>query len=122
MPVLVSIIVHFLWKGSLVFDPVVVEIDSIEQEIELPDEISDLDFSIINMDFSFQSNLMLPVLLNLELLSVNDETGESYVRLIEDINITETPNFSIDSIEQLINVKQNRIIATGNAKVGSIII
>ena len=101
-------------------DPVVVEIDSIKQQISLPDEISDLDFSVINMDFSFQSNLMLPVFLNLELLSINDETGESFVKIIEDINITETPNFSIDSIEQLINVKPNRIIATGNAKVGSL--
>ena len=101
-------------------DPVEVEIDSIEQEIDLPDEISDLNFSIINMDFSFQSNLMLPVFLNLELLSVNDETGESYERIIEDINITETPSFSIDSIEQLINIKPNRIIATGNAKVVSL--
>ena len=101
-------------------DPVVVEIDSIEQQISLPDEISDLDFSVINMDFSFQSNLMLPVFLNLELLSINDETGESFVKIIEDINITETPNFSIDSIEQLINIKPNRIIATGNAKVGSL--
>ena len=101
-------------------DPVVVEIESIEQQISLPDEISDLDFSVINMDFSFQSNLMLPVFLNLELLSINDETGESFVKIIEDINITETPNFSIDSIEQLINVKPNRIIATGNAKVGSL--
>ena len=72
------------------------------------------------MDFSFQSNLMLPVFLNLELLSVNDETGESYEELLRDINITETPNFSIDSIEQLINIKPNRIIATGNAKVGSL--
>ena len=101
-------------------DPVVVEIDSIEQEIDLPDEIRNLDFSLINMDFSFQSSLMLPVFLNLELLSVNDETGETYRKFIEDINITETPNFSIDSIEQLINVKPNRIIATGNAKVGSL--
>ena len=101
-------------------DPVVVEIDSIEQEIDLPDEINNLDFSVINMDFSFQSSLMLPVFLNLELLSVNDETGETYRKFIDDINITETPNFSIDSIEQLINVKPNRIIATGNAKVGSL--
>ena len=59
-------------------DPVVVEIDSIEQQIDLPDEIRNLDFSIINMEFSFQSSLMLPVFLNLELLSINDETGEIY--------------------------------------------
>ncbi len=101
-------------------DPVVVEIDSIEQEIDFPNEISNLDFSIINMDFSFQSSLLLPVFLNLELLSVNDETGENYRIPIENINITETPNFTIDSIEPLINIKPNRIIATGNAKVGSL--
>ena len=101
-------------------DPVVVEIDSIEQQIDLPDEIRNLDFSIINMEFSFQSSLMLPVFLNLELLSINDETGEIYRKIIDDINITETPNFYIDSVEQLINIKPNRIIATGNAKVGSL--
>ena len=101
-------------------DPVIVQIDSIEQDIDMPNEISELDFSIINMDFAFESSLMLPVFLNLELLSVNDETGETYRKIIEDINITETPNFSIDSVEQLINIKPNRIIATGNAKVGSL--
>ena len=101
-------------------DPVLVEIDSIEQQIDLPDEIRNLDFSIINMEFSFQSSLMLPVFLNLELLSINDETGEIYRKIIDDINITETPNFYIDSVEQLINIKPNRIIATGNAKVGSL--
>ena len=97
-----------------------VEIDSIEQQIDLPDEIRNLDFSIINMEFSFQSSLMLPVFLNLELLSINDETGEIYRKIIDDINITETPNFYIDSVEQLINIKPNRIIASGNAKVGSL--
>ena len=101
-------------------DPVVVEIDSIEQQIDLPDEIRNLDFSIINMEFSFQSSLMLPVFLNLELLSINDETGEIYRKIIDDINITETPNFYIDSVEQLINIKPNRIIATGNTKIGSL--
>ena len=101
-------------------DPVIIEIDSIEQEIDLPEEISDLDFSIIDMDFSFQSSLTLPVFLNLELLSVNDETGATYTRSINNVNITQTPKFSVDSIEQLININPHRIIATGNAKVGSL--
>ena len=101
-------------------DPVTVDIDSIEQSFDLPDEIGDLDFSIINMDFSFQSSITLPVYLNLELLSINDNTGETYSRLVNNINITENPNFSIDSIEQLINIKPDRIIATGNAEVGSL--
>jgi len=101
-------------------DPVTIEIDSIKQDIDLPEEISELDFSIINMDFSFQSSLMLPVYLNLELLSINDETGEIYRRLINNIDITQTPNFSVDSIEQLINIKPDRIVATGSAEVGSL--
>ena len=101
-------------------DPVIVEIDTIEQNIDLPEEISELDFTHIDMDFSFQSSLMLPVFLNLELLSINDATGETYSRMINNINITETPNFSVDSVEQLINIKPDRIIAMGSAEVGSL--
>ena len=52
--------------------------------------------------------------------SYNDDTGESFSRLIEDINITETPEFSVDSVEQLINIKPDRIVASGNARVGSL--
>ena len=101
-------------------DPVIVEIDTIEQNIDLPEQISELDFTHIDMDFSFQSSLMLPVFLNLELLSINDATGETYSRMINNINITETPNFSVDSVEQLINIKPDRIIAMGSAEVGSL--
>ena len=101
-------------------DPVIVEIDTIEQDIDLPEEISELDFTHIDMDFSFQSSLMLPVFLNLELLSINDATGETYSRMINNINITQTPNFSVDSVEQLINIKPDRIIALGSAEVGSL--
>ena len=57
---------------------------------------------------------------SLSVSSINDETGESYSRNIDNVNITENPYFSIDSIEQLINIKPDRIIATGNAKVGSL--
>ena len=72
------------------------------------------------MDFSFQSSIELPVLLNLDLRSFNDETGENFTKIIDNINITQTPQFSIDSIEQLINIKPNRILAFGNATVGSL--
>ena len=101
-------------------DPVVVDIDPIEQEIDLPGQIEDLDFAKLIMDFSFQSSIDLPVFLNLELRSYNDDTDESFLRLIENVNITETPEFSVDSVEQLINIKPDRIIASGNARVGSL--
>ena len=101
-------------------DPVVVNIDPIQQQIDLPDQIQDLDFAKIIMDFKFESSIALPVFLNLELNSYNDETGESFSRLIENINITETPEFYVDSVEQLINIKPDRIVASGNARVGSL--
>ena len=71
------------------------------------------------MDFKFESSIALPVFLNLELNSYNDETGESFSRLIENINITETPEFSVDSVEQLTNIKPDRIVASGT-RVGSL--
>ncbi len=108
------------FKISGYVDPVVVEIDTIEQNVDLPAELNDLDFSIINMDFSFQSSIELPVLLTLDLTSFNDETGENFTKIIDNINITQTPQFSIDSVEQLINIKPNRILASGNATVGSL--
>ena len=101
-------------------DPVVVDIDPIEQEIDLPEQVEDLDFAKLMMDFSFQSSIDLPVFLNLTLTSYNDNTSESFSRVIENVNITETPEFSIDSVEQLINIKPDRIIASGNARVGSL--
>ena len=101
-------------------DPVIVEIDSIKQNIDLPEEINKLDFSNMNLDFSFQSSLDLPVKLNLELLSINDESEEFHRMVINDINITETPSFSINNAEQLFNIKPNRFIATGSTEVGSL--
>ena len=72
------------------------------------EEINKLDFSNMNLDFSFQSSLDLPVKLNLELLSINDESEEFHRMVINDINITETPSFSINNAEQLFNIKPNR--------------
>ena len=101
-------------------DPVIVDIDSVEQTIDLPSEIDNLSFHKLQMDFSFLSNIDLPVILNLELSSFNDETGESYSRIIDNINIIETPNFVIEDIQDLINIKPNAILASGTAEVGSL--
>jgi len=101
-------------------DPVVVDIDTVEQEISLPDELDKLEFSRIEMDFSFQSNIQLPVYLDLYLASFNDETGESVVKRVQRVNIVEQPIFSIDSAQHLINIQPNRIVASGTAEVGSL--
>ena len=72
------------------------------------------------MDFSFHSSLALPIYLDIELLSSNDETGEIFSKIINTVNITETPNFSVQGLEELINIKPDKIIAFGSAKIGSI--
>ena len=101
-------------------DPVLVDIDTVEQEISLPDELDKLEFSRIEMDFSFRSNIQLPVYLDLYLASFNDETGESVVKRVQRVNIIEQPIFSIDSAQHLINIQPNRIVASGTAEVGSL--
>ena len=101
-------------------DPVTVDIDTVEQEIDLPAELENLEFAQIEMNFAFQSNIALPVFLDLQLASFNDETGESVVKRIEQVNIIEQPLFSIDSAQHLINIQPNRIVASGTAEVGSL--
>jgi hypothetical protein len=70
------------------------------------------------MKLDFQSNISLPVFLDLTLTSFNDETGDSVVKIIYHHNITDTPIVYIDSAQHLINILPNRITATGKAKVG----
>ncbi|SVE48186.1 uncharacterized protein METZ01_LOCUS501040, partial [marine metagenome] len=56
-------------------DPVIVDIDPVEEEIELPEELKDFQFDQVEMKLDFQSNISIPVFLDLNLTSFNDETG-----------------------------------------------
>jgi hypothetical protein len=99
-------------------DPVIVDIDPVEEEIELPEELKDFQFHQVEMKLDFQSNISLPVFLDLTLTSFNDETGDSAVKSIYHHNIIDTPIVYIDNAQQLINILPNRITATGKAEVG----
>jgi len=101
-------------------EPIDIEIDSVKQAIDLPSELENLNFSELQLNFSFLSNIDIPVLLNLELFSVNDETGETFSRIINDINIIETPEFMVRDLQGLINIKPSSILAFGTAQVGSL--
>ncbi len=101
-------------------DPVTINIDSVKQVLDLPSELENLDFSQLQLNFSFLSNINIPVVLDLELFSVNDETGETFSRVISDINIIETPEFIVEDLQGLINIKPNSILASGSAQVGSL--
>ena len=80
-------------KISGYIEPVLVEIDTIQQSINLPEDFENFDFSNISMRFDFQSSLTLPSLINLELSSFNEVTGASFTKIISGINISENPNF-----------------------------
>jgi len=99
-------------------DPVIIDIDPVEVEIELPEELKDFQFHQVEMKLDFQSNISLPVFLDLTLTSFNDETGDSAVKSIYHHNIIDTPILYIDNAQQLINILPNRITATGKAEVG----
>lgn len=101
-------------------DPIDIEIDSVKQTLDLPSELENLNFSELQLNFSFFSNIDIPVLLNLELFSINDETGETFSRTVSDINIIETPEFTVEDVQGLINIKPNSILAFGTAQVGSL--
>ena len=101
-------------------EPVIVDIDSVKQVIDLPSEVEDLNFYQLQMEFSFLSNIELPVVLDLVLSSYNDETGESFSKIIDGVNIIETPNFMVDDLQDLININPNSLLAYGTAEVGSL--
>jgi hypothetical protein len=70
------------------------------------------------MTLDFQSNISLPVFLDLTLTSFNDETRDSVVKSIDHHNITDSSIITIDNSQELINILTSRITATGKAEVG----
>jgi len=106
--------------GSI--NPVTVEIDPVEQEIDLPDELEELEFTQVLMDLYFfiSPTLTLPVYLDLQIVSFNDETGDSAVKFLDHVNIIENPIVSIDSAQHLINILPNRITVGGQTEIGSL--
>ncbi|NOZ74670.1 MAG: hypothetical protein GXO90_04740 [FCB group bacterium] len=99
-------------------DPVVVDIDTIEQAITaFPDELQGIEFNTVNLVFHFNSNIGLPVFLTLN-LSAENSAGETAASQIVDWNIIENPVVPVPNAEDLINIRPDKIIATGSASVG----
>ena len=55
-------------------DPVIVDIEPVNEKIELPEQLEDFEFDQVEMKLDFQSNISLPVFLDIHLISFNDET------------------------------------------------
>ncbi len=99
-------------------DPVHVNIDTVEQSITaFPDALQGIEFSTVNLDFHFNSDIGLPVYLTMNLTAEND-AGETAVSHIDNWNIIENPVVSMPNAAELINIRPNKIMATGSAVVG----
>ncbi|MCG2717020.1 MAG: hypothetical protein L6422_12265 [Candidatus Marinimicrobia bacterium] len=98
-------------------DTVTVSIDSVDQEITaLPEELNGINLNDVEIQIEFDSNIGVPVVLDLTLVSSN-ESGETVESTVHQ-NIIDNPIVQIPNASALINIKPNRIIASGSASVG----
>ncbi len=101
-------------------NPVTVEIDPVEQSIDaLPEELDGFDFESVEMVLDFTSSIDLPVYLDLIITAYNDMNGDSIVKNVTQ-NIHADPSVRIPSASSLINIRPDRIVARGSAKVGDL--
>lgn len=98
-------------------DTVTIDIDSVEQEITaLPEELEGIDLNEVEININFESDIGVPVILDLMLISSNKkgDRAESHVRQ----NITDNPVVVIPNAADLINLKPDKIVSFGSASVG----
>jgi hypothetical protein len=97
-------------------DTVTVEIDPIEQSItSLPEELKNVDLADVSIQVVFDSQIDVPVYLDLNITSENEE-GET-VNVSVSQNITDNPVVDIPNAKDLINIFPNKITASGQARV-----
>lgn len=97
-------------------DTVTVDINPIEQSISsLPEELKNVDFADVSIQVVFDSQIGVPVYLDLNIISENEE-GET-VNVYVSQNITDNPVVDIPNAKDLINIFPNKIIASGQARV-----
>ncbi|MBU0713065.1 hypothetical protein KJ762_12925 [bacterium] len=98
-------------------DTVTINIDSVEQSITaLPEELNGINLNSVEITINFDSNIDVPVVLDLVIVSLNanGDRAESVIRQ----NITENPLVVIPNASELINLKPDKIISYGTASVG----
>ncbi len=102
-----------------IIEPVTVEIDTIKQTLGgLGDFAEGIDFKQVDLTIDFDTNIGVPVFLNLNLVAKN-EAGETAASSIENWNIRDSSLVVIPNAEELINIIPNEITAGGSAVVGA---
>ena len=97
--------------------PVTVEIEPVVQSIDgLPDEIEDFEFADVNMFIDFDTDIGIPVHLNLE-IEASNSSGDVEISTITEWDITNENIVIIPNAEALINIFPDTIRASGEATV-----
>ncbi|MCH7575763.1 MAG: hypothetical protein IIA59_11635 [Candidatus Marinimicrobia bacterium] len=115
-----TVLVDTLWFGSLtgIIDTVEIEIDTVEQRLpELPSALDYFDFTEAQIRLNFDSDLTLPVYLSTTLTAY---AGDGSVELtsVENWNITDSASVNLPDASRLINIRPERIIVVGTARLG----
>jgi len=100
-------------------EPVEVNIDPVEQEFTaLPEELNGVEFSHVNMGIDFDTDIGIPVFLDLSVKAYNNH-GDSVVSSVEHWDITDSNTVRLPHPEDFINILPNRIVASGRAIAGA---
>ena len=116
----IDVLIDTLWFGSVtgVVDSVDISIDTVKKQISaLPDEMDGFDFTNVEILINFESEITIPVFLDLTLEATNSD-GNSEVVSISNWNISDSSKVIIPNASTLINVQPEQIIAYGTARVG----
>ncbi len=100
--------------GIIEADTLVIE--PTEQEIAMPDLVADLQFEEVQILIDFDTEITIPIQLNLELTAM-DSTGMTVTKTISQ-NITENDSVFIPEAEELLNLHPETITASGSAIIG----
>ena len=100
--------------------PVTIEIEPVDQTIDgLPDEIEEFEFTEVEMIIDFDTNIGIPVILNLE-IEASNPSGEIEISTVTGWDITADNHVVIPNAENLINLFPDIIRATGEATVSGV--
>jgi len=101
-------------------DPVHIDISPVEQEVTgIPEELDGVNFSTVDMEIDFETNIGIPVFLDLTIKSYNDEGDTVINDAVRGWDITDSSTVIIPDAEDLINIFPSFITASGQATAGA---
>ena len=116
----IDVLIDTLWFGSItgIIDTVDVTIDTVEQEISaLPEDMDGFEFANVEIAIDFESSITIPVYLELT-LEASNSAGEMETSSITNWNITDSSQVIIPNANTMINIRPDKILAYGSARVG----